>query len=92
MPKRLVVEHPETGLRLAVDEAAFDDPEANPLNHDHVDYRMGLGGATESTHAGRTGADRKSLKAEGYKPVAYQDEQSQETPLPKGYRWKAKKA
>ncbi len=88
MPKRIVVEHPETGQRLAVDEDRFDDPEANPLNHDHIDYAVGLNGATESTHAGRTGADRKSLKAEGYKPKAYQDEQSRETPLPKGYRWK----
>lgn len=81
---RIVVEHPETGQRIAVDEHDFDNPDAHPQNHDHVDYSTQFGGngaTVESHHAGRTGAARKSLKAEGYIPMAYQDDRSRETPI-----------
>lgn len=87
---RIVVEHPETGLRIAVEEEDFDNPEAHPQNHDHLDIAMDPNntdtGAMVSEHAGRKGDERRSLKEDGYIPVAYQDSRSRETPLPKNYK------
>lgn len=89
---RIIVEHPETGRRIAIDERDFDTPDSNPLNQPHEEYRVNFadweatpdGKVTD--HPGRTGLDRQSLKAEGYRPVACQDDESRETPLPEGYR------
>jgi hypothetical protein len=86
---RIVLEHPKTGLRLAVEEEDFDNPDANPANHARPNYTVDLVGAqpTTVTHEnGRDGDDRLSLKAEGYEPVAYQDADSSERPLPKNYK------
>jgi len=77
---RLVLEN-AMGHRIAIDEAAYDDPEANPHNHDHIDF-TDVGGA--SRHAGLKGADRKSLKDAGWKAVATIEADGTETPLKGG--------
>ena len=76
----ITVEHPETRQRMRVDDAAFDDPEAHPQNHDHIDYALTPGDAPndEHHHPGRTGAERRSMKADGYIPVAFVDDRGRE--------------
>lgn len=74
------VEHPETRLRMTVDDEDFDNEDAHPQNHDHIDYALtpGPGPNDEHHHAGRTGADRRSMKADGYVPVAFVDDRGRE--------------
>lgn len=84
---RIIVENFTTGQRISVEAEAFDDPEAHPINHDHIDYSQSFpteGGPAqplETPHDGRKGFARRSLKAEGFVPTHYQDEYSQETPI-----------
>lgn len=83
---RIVVEHPETGQRLAIEEADFHKVEAHPLNRPHINYiQQAQGPALERHEPGRTGRARRSLADEGWQPVAYQDDQSRESPLPDDY-------
>lgn len=83
---RIIVEHPDTGQRVAVDEADYDNADANPLNHPHQNYHVAVSVGTVAIHTepGRTGADYQSLKAEGFRPVARVDAQGRETPITEG--------
>lgn len=74
------VEHPWTRLRMTVDDEDFSNVEAHPQNHDHIDYTLTAGDAPneEHHHAGRTGADRKSMLEDGYIPVAFVDDRGRE--------------
>lgn len=70
--RRLVLEHPD-GRRLSIGEADFDRPEANPLNHGglHHEWNVDLRETIIRTLPARPLDDWKSLKAEGFVPVAY---------------------
>jgi hypothetical protein len=62
--KRLIVE--KDGRTLAVDEDAYDDPAANPMNRERVVVNVG---GPNGTERGRPEDQHVSLKAEGFKVI-----------------------
>lgn len=70
--RRIVVEHPD-GRRLTVPEDDFDNPDANPLNHEHDAHEWDSDrGETVLRHRpAKPVDDWESLKRAGFKPYSY---------------------
>jgi hypothetical protein len=70
--RRIVVQHPDM-RRLTVDEADFDNPDANPLNREHDSHEWDSDHNTTVLvhYPAKPVDDWKSLKQMGFVPYAY---------------------
>ena len=71
--RRIVVENLKLGRRLTIDEADFDNPDANPLNHggDVHEWNADLKETIVRSLPARPMDDWVSLKKSGFKAVSY---------------------
>lgn len=70
--RRIVYQHPDM-RRLTLPEIDFDNPDANPLNHEHDahEWDSDRGTTILRHHPAKPVDDWRSLRQEGFVPYSY---------------------